>query len=85
MIHSPYLINALQAVVGYYPSLSLTAAPVEVEWPHCVLIHHRRALEQYKTNQPSIHGNEQASATARHIDVLLEYLETTMGADLRAE
>lgn len=84
-IHSPYLVNALQAVVGYYPSLSLTAAPLEVEWPYCVLIHHRQALETYKTNQPPVHGEEQASTTARHIDVLLEYLETAMGAELRAE
>lgn len=84
-IHSPYLINALQAVVGYYPSIRLTGAPVEVAWPHCVLIHHRQALEKYKTNQPQVHDEKQASTTARHIDVLLEYIETTMGADLRAE
>ncbi|ORY54584.1 P-loop containing nucleoside triphosphate hydrolase protein [Pseudomassariella vexata] len=75
MIHSPYLINALKAVVGYYPAASFIGDSVRIDAPYQVLVHHRAALARYKY----------AFATAKHIDVLLGFIEKTLGKELRAE
>jgi hypothetical protein len=58
---------------------------VKINAPYHVLVHHRAALARFKTNQPDIHDQEYASTTAKHIDILLEFLEQTLGKDLRAE
>jgi hypothetical protein len=85
VIHSQHLINALQAVVAYYPYVNLTGKSVTIEAPYRVLIHHREALEKYRDNQPSCHSAEYATITASHIDTLLEFLERDMGSKIRAE
>lgn len=49
------------------------------------LIHHRDALSRYRIAQPACHDNEYAATTAKHIDVLLGYLEKTYGDRIREE
>ncbi|KAI1131847.1 P-loop containing nucleoside triphosphate hydrolase protein [Nemania abortiva] len=85
IIRSRHLINALAAVVSYYPGTSFAGDEVKVEAPYAVLIHHREALERYKTSQPEVHDEEYASTTSKHIDVLLDFLEETYGQQIHEE
>ncbi|KAI1152627.1 P-loop containing nucleoside triphosphate hydrolase protein [Nemania diffusa] len=85
VIRSRHLINALAAVVNYYPGTSFTGEEVKIEAPYSVLIHHRAALEQYKAAQPDTHDEEYASTTAKHIDILLGFLDDTFGQQIGEE
>lgn len=102
-INSPYLVNALRAVVEYYPRRScsqplletqarVNPSPdhfagdhVQIKAPYHVLVHHRSALAHFRDHQPATHDEEYASITARHIDVLLGFLEKTLGRQLAEE
>ncbi|KAI1273067.1 P-loop containing nucleoside triphosphate hydrolase protein [Xylaria sp. FL0933] len=85
VIRSRHLINALAAVVGYYPGTSFTGDEVKIEAPYAVLIHHRAALLRYKTRQPETHDEEYASTTSKHIDILVGFLEQKYGQQIREE
>lgn len=85
VIHSKHLKNALNAVVGYYPGANFLTDTVTIDAPYYVLIHHREALARYKTAQPACHDAEYVATTAKHIDVLLNFLEKTYGERLRDE
>ncbi|KAI5921080.1 P-loop containing nucleoside triphosphate hydrolase protein [Camillea tinctor] len=85
VINSPHLINALKAVVGYYPGISLLGDNVKIMAPYQVLFHHRTALELYKNSQPETHDTEYEITTANHIDILLNFLEKNMGEEIREE
>ncbi|KAK7757947.1 hypothetical protein SLS62_000325 [Diatrype stigma] len=85
VINSIHLINALKAVVGYYPSVSFVGNSVRISAPYEVLIHHRAALARYKVSQPRTHDEEYAFTTAKHIDVLLSFLDKTLGQQIREE
>ncbi|KAI0484994.1 hypothetical protein GGR56DRAFT_616456, partial [Xylariaceae sp. FL0804] len=84
-IHSTYLKDALHAVVGYYPEAHLNGATIKLPAPYRVLVHHRAALACYKVNQPRTHDEVRASTTSKHIDVLLGFLERTLGDAIREE
>jgi hypothetical protein len=84
-IHSAHLINALKAVVAYYPKFSLEGKIVEVDSPYQVLYHHRRELAHYKDHQPWTHSPEYAAITAKHIDILLNFLDDNLGEEIRRE
>ncbi|KAI1209772.1 P-loop containing nucleoside triphosphate hydrolase protein [Annulohypoxylon truncatum] len=85
VINSIHLINALKAVVGYYPSVSFLGETVTINAPYYVLVHHREALARHKVKQRKVHGEEYASTTAKHIDILLNFLEKTLGDRIREE
>ncbi|OLN81693.1 ATPase family AAA domain-containing protein 3B 4, partial [Colletotrichum chlorophyti] len=85
IIHSPYLINALRAVVAYYPHVDLLGEKVVVDAPYRVIVHHREALNSYKFHQPVRHSSEYARVTAAHVDVLLKFIEKTVGDAIRKE
>lgn len=86
VINSIHLVNALKAVVGYYPGISfLGDTTVQIRAPYQVLVHHRVELARYKVSQPTTHDAEYAFTTARHIDVLLDFLEKTLGDQIRDE
>lgn len=85
VINSAYLINALKAVVGYYPGFSFIGSSVQINAPYQVLVHNRAALARYKVSQPETHDEGYAFTTARHIDVLLSFLEKTLGKQIREE
>ncbi|KAI5467372.1 hypothetical protein BGZ63DRAFT_344641 [Mariannaea sp. PMI_226] len=85
IIHSEHLINALKAVVAYYPFVNLDGKVVSINSPYRVLYHHRRELAHFRDNQPSVHGEEYASTTAKHIDVLLNFLEDNLGDKIARE
>ncbi|XXH03012.1 hypothetical protein Hte_009402 [Hypoxylon texense] len=86
VINSIHLVNALKAVVGYYPGVSfLSNTTAQIRAPYQVLVHHRSELARYKVNQPTTHDAEYAFTTARHIDVLLGFLEKTLGSQIHEE
>jgi len=84
-IHSIYLINALREVIKYYPSLSLRAEPVTISEPYRPLVHYMTELEEYKTNHPPGHDDNCKDITNSHIDILLGFLDHTLGKQLRQE
>ncbi|KAK5637384.1 hypothetical protein RRF57_013096 [Xylaria bambusicola] len=84
-IHSKYLICALQAVISYYPRVNLQDAPVTIPAPYRLLYLHRAELAHFRDNQPKSHSPEYSEITARHIDVLLNFLAENMGEALTKE
>ncbi|KAI0513289.1 hypothetical protein F5B22DRAFT_611975 [Xylaria bambusicola] len=84
-IHSKYLISALQAVISYYPRVNLQDAPVSIPAPYRLLYLHRAELAHFRDNQPKSHSPEYSEITARHIDVLLNFLAENMGDALVKE
>jgi len=85
IIHSEYLINAIKAVVAYYPNVNLLEDKVTIEAPYRVIVHHREALKRYRYHQPGTHSSEYARLTAEHVDVLLGFIEQTVGDSIRKE
>ncbi len=85
VIHSPWLLAALNAVVGYYPGVDFAGEVGVVNAPYKVLVHHREELERYKTQQPACHDKEYREMVVKHVDVLLEYLRGAFGERLEAE
>ncbi|KAB5578518.1 ATPase [Coniochaeta sp. 2T2.1] len=85
VIHSKPLRDALNAVVNYYPGVDFLGDRVTVEAPYRVLVHHAKDLELYKVNQPVAHNAETRAITAKHIDVLLDFLRETLGEQMAAE
>ncbi|KAM0262910.1 hypothetical protein ACHAQJ_001503 [Trichoderma viride] len=85
VIYSEHLINALRAVVRYYPHFGLNGKTVHINAPYRVLYHHRRELSEYRENQPDAHSAEYAETTIKHIDTLLKFLDESLGVEINKE
>ncbi|KAK8016738.1 ATPase [Apiospora rasikravindrae] len=86
VIYSPYLINALKAVVEYYPGKSgFLEDSVTINAPYRLVYHHLTALCHYRDHQPATHDEEYASLTKRHINVLVNYIDENHGTRFEAE
>ncbi|KAK7999632.1 ATPase [Apiospora arundinis] len=86
VINSPYLINALKAVVEYFPGNSgFLGDTITMTAPYRLIYHHLTALCYYRDNQPKTHDEEYARLTKKHIDVLVDYIEETQGGRFEAE
>ena len=83
-ILSPLLVNALNAVVNYYPDQSLDGT-VTLKPPFKMLVHYRKELEEHKSQQPSCHPPEDVEERNKHIDSALRFINTKMGTALEAE
>lgn len=88
-IKSPAIINALRAVVVYYPSQDLFGDTVVVPAPYAVLVHHRKELSEFreKTNHTE-QSHEicfREKDANRHIGILLDFLEKNIMPQVRAE
>ncbi|KAL1896785.1 hypothetical protein Sste5346_004418 [Sporothrix stenoceras] len=79
IIHSPYLTDAIDAVN------ESTSMATQLKEPYAKLYHMREDLARFRDNQPVYHGEQQRATTAKHIDVLLDYLQSTLGDRCRAE
>jgi hypothetical protein len=87
-ILSPAIINALQAVVKYYPGQDLTGDVVEVRWPYPVLAHHYDELAEFAKKcegQKKELLCEREYDAASHIKLLLKYLDESVMDLVRAE
>lgn len=87
LIHSKHLKAALAAIVGYYPSAPdfTSDEPTVIEAPYQVLVHHCKALEHHRTNQPTSHSAEYAAIVVKHIDLLLAFLKGVLAGQIEAE
>lgn len=84
-ILSSKLINALRAVVDYYPGQNLLGDTVEIQEPYRFLILHRDQLEKYKSQHPPQHDEAYKLECNRHIDELLKFLDTAMSKKVTEE
>jgi hypothetical protein len=84
-IHSIHLVNALREVITYYPLLNLRRDTVVVPEPYEPLVLYMKELEHYKTLHPEGHDERYTTTTNEHIDVLLGFLDRTLGTGLRLE
>ncbi|CAI6081156.1 unnamed protein product [Clonostachys chloroleuca] len=84
-IYSEPLRNALRAVVAYYPYARLTDKELNIPAPYRALYHHRDQLAHYRNHQPASHTPEYAATTAKHIDILLSFLDEANGKDISRE
>jgi len=84
-IYSLPLINVLRDIVQYWPGLNLLNHPVVMAEPYEALVHHMEALKAYKSNPPICHPPEYVDLCNEHIDILLGYLDRTVGDDIRFE
>jgi hypothetical protein len=84
-ICSKHLINAIRAVVAYYPYFSTSGDILTIPSPYRVLYHHREDLSLYRFNQPEEHTSEYAATTAEHIDILLKFLDQSNNSAIRKE
>lgn len=80
-----HLINTFNAVIGSYPGTNFLGDTVSIVAPYTPLVHHRDALSRYRGAQPACHDDEYAATTAKHIDVLLSFLDKTYGERIREE
>lgn len=78
-------VNAFRAVIGSYPGVDFLGETVSLEAPYHALTHHRDDLSRYRIAQPPCHNDEYAAITAKHIDVLLGFLDKTYGDRIREE
>lgn len=84
-IRSRKLLNALKAVVKYYPGQTLLGDTVSFSEPFQLLVHHRAELEEYKSRNTEMHSEEYKKTCNEHIDVLLNFLKNHFGKSLQDE
>ena len=85
IIRSTKLLNALRASVEYYPSITLLDEVFSLYEPWCFLLHHRAALQAYKTQHPEWHNEEYRRKCNADIDTLVDFLDTKYGEMIRDE
>ncbi|KAL3426801.1 ATPase [Phlyctema vagabunda] len=84
-IRSTYVINALRNIVRFAPSVSLTSETLSLKEPYGLLVHNRKALENYMSNHPSPHDKKYRDECNEHIKTVLEFIDTELGERLNAE
>ncbi|KAI1741308.1 hypothetical protein F4680DRAFT_416366 [Xylaria scruposa] len=63
-LRSKQLIEVLQSVVSYYPSVNMRAEAIVLNSPFCVLAHHLTELEKFKNNLKANKGSAMANQDA---------------------
>ena len=85
IIRSTKLLNALRASVEYYPGITLLDEVFSLYEPWCFLLHHRAALQAYKSQHPEWHNEEYRRECNADIDTLVDFLDTKYGESIRDE
>lgn len=87
-IYSPAILNALNAVVQYYPSQSLSGDVLEVNWPYPVLVHHYDQLLEFRKQVLSKNPSDlcvRETSAGEDLQALLGYLDQTVMSDIKDE
>lgn len=88
LVYSTDIINALQAVVAYYPSQDLSGDVLRIDWPYRVLVHHYDELVAFR-EQVMLKALEDLCVRERnaseHLKLLIQFLDETVMVDIRAE
>ncbi|KAK8122717.1 P-loop containing nucleoside triphosphate hydrolase protein [Apiospora sp. TS-2023a] len=86
-IYSPAIINALRAVVRYYPGQDLSG-DITIKAPYCILVHHYDELQRYANERI---GRPVETLCLRdrfmmeHMRILIQFLDENVMEDVRAE
>jgi hypothetical protein len=83
-IRSPLLVNALKALITYYPGYTFDDT-ISLQAPYQLLVHYRAELEEYKSKQPACHPLEEVEEINKHIDCALRFLEENVGKTIDQE
>ncbi|KAF2432110.1 P-loop containing nucleoside triphosphate hydrolase protein [Tothia fuscella] len=87
-IYSLAIINALQAVVRYYPGQDLTGDSVCIKWPYPILVHHYDELSEFRDRCKVTVDEElcrREKDAYKHINLLLDFLDLHVMESVRAE
>ncbi|KAK4167749.1 ATPase [Cladorrhinum sp. PSN259] len=87
-IYSQAIVNALQSVVKYYPSQSLSADPVVVPWPYPILVHHYDKLATFRDAVVQKNVADRCimeKDVEEHISLLLDFLDDNVMEGVRVE
>lgn len=89
-IHSLAIINALRSVISYYPYKSVDGDPVDIYAPYAILVHHWELLEEFRErfnseSETKAAVNCEVSDTYEHLGILLDFLESKVGENVRKE
>jgi hypothetical protein len=90
-INSVAVINALRAVVEYYPGQNLIGDSMTISEPYTILVHHQEELRAYRENfapealKDADETCEAAKDTYEHLGIVLEFLESTLKDSLEKE
>jgi len=87
-IYSLAIINALQAVVEYYPQHNLNGDMIELRWPYPLLVHHYDELRAFQDRCRLTDASvlcEREKDAAEHLSLLLEYLDAHIMEKVNAE
>ncbi|KAF2814377.1 P-loop containing nucleoside triphosphate hydrolase protein [Mytilinidion resinicola] len=77
-INSAAVINALRAVVEYYPGQNLIDDTITIPEPYTILVHHEKELVAYRENFGEADSYE-------HLGIVFEFLQQTLKDSLGKE
>ncbi|KAK7984336.1 hypothetical protein PG989_011738 [Apiospora arundinis] len=86
-LYSPAIINALRAVVQYYPGQNLDG-DIIIQSPYCILVHHYDELQEYAKERSSKQPENlcvRDRSIGEHMKLLIHFLEETTMEGVRAE
>ncbi|OCK86279.1 P-loop containing nucleoside triphosphate hydrolase protein [Lepidopterella palustris CBS 459.81] len=90
-INSVAVINALRAVVEYYPGQNLIGDSLTVAEPYTILVHHEKELAAYRenfapgNNQEDSEQCEGEADSYEHLGIVLDFLHQTLKDSLEKE
>lgn len=83
-ILSPFLVNALHEVATYFPE-RINDGKMRLPHPYARLSHHRKELEEFKTQNPVDLSDDDVEKRNKHIDCTLNFVNMEQNENLRAE
>ena len=83
-ILSPFLVNALHEVATYFPE-RINDGKMRLPYPYALLSHHRKELEEFKTQNPMDLSDDDVEERNIHIDCALNFVNMEHNENLRAE
>ncbi|KAK8072753.1 ATPAse [Apiospora saccharicola] len=84
---SPALVNALRAVVQYYPGQDLSG-DITIQAPYCILVHHYDDLQKYakeRSDRPVETLCLRDHFVMEHMETLIRFLDENVMEGVRAE
>lgn len=84
-IRSLYIMNALRAVITYYPAINLRSETLTLRAPFEPLIQFWDELKAYKDKHPATHDEKYQRECNEHIDTVLTFAEQDLDRSVDRE
>lgn len=87
-IYSVAIINALRAVVQYYPGQDLSGDFIQIEWPYPILVHNYSKLCSFRETVAKKEPHElciRERDVDKHLGLLFDFLDTEVMERVKAE